>query len=143
MTSEALERYYRRAKLREGTKPLPYLDSRGFLTIAHGHVLEKGKAVPLNAAAMHAILESDVEAKLTLCRQKLPFWDQLNDARQEALLDMAFNGSLFESPKMIMACAEEDWQRAYDETLDGPWKEQVGRRAYIIAEQIRTGEYQD
>lgn len=140
MTPETLARLYARLEAHEKRVRVPYADSLGNLTIAVGHKLDGG-AIPLTDKAIDAILEGDVAAKIADCERHLLFWPTLDDVRQAACVEAAFSGSLFASPKAIEALAAHDYAGAARELLDGPWKAQVGHRAEVVAEQIRTGRW--
>ena len=68
----------------------------------------------------------------------------LNDARQEAMIDISFNlgqTRLRGFKKALDAMSTEDFDRAADEFMDSKWAEQVKSRAPEVTEMIRTGEY--
>jgi GH24 family phage-related lysozyme (muramidase) len=118
----------------EGDRATPYQDSRGNWTVGVGHNM----AVPLSWAARDQILRDDVAAAHTACLQ-LPFWSRLSDARQGALLNLTFNegiGWVGKNPKMYGALEAGDYATAAKELLDGPYKDQVGRRAHELANQL-------
>jgi lysozyme len=66
----------------------------------------------------------------------------LNDARQNALIDMMYNlgpSRFIGFKKMIAAIYDEDFNAASNEMLDSKWAKQVGRRAFRLARIMRTG----
>jgi GH24 family phage-related lysozyme (muramidase) len=72
----------------------------------------------------------------------LPWWRDLNDVRQRALINMAFNlrARLLGFTNTLAAIQANDWQKAHDEMLDSLWAKQVGERASRLASMILTGE---
>ena len=131
-----------RAQLRrhEGWERVPYSDTLGNLTLGCGHKLVGG-AIPLTDAAIEAILEGDVDEIIHRCERRLLCWPALDEVRQAACVEAAFNGALFASPKAIAALNLADYPLAATELLDGPWSHQVGTRARRLARQIETGEW--
>ena len=124
----------------EDRRSVPYNDGSGNIAIGIGHnLLGPGGTIPLTDKAIDAILEGDVDEMIRRCSRRLPFWHTLDDIRQAALVEMAFNGALFASPKMIAALGRGDYEDAEREALDGPWLSQVGERARTIARRLRTG----
>jgi lysozyme len=74
-----------------------------------------------------------------------PWWRGLDDARQEALVEMGFNlgeHTLDEFRLMLAAMAGGFFAAAADQALDSAWAEEVNGdgRASFIATMIRTGQ---
>lgn len=81
------------------------------------------------------------EAKQLLDRN-IPWWRQLNDARQDVLVNMAYNMGwprLSGFAHMLDALDHGDFDRAADEMLASLWAQQVKGRATRLATQMRTG----
>ena len=74
------------------------------------------------------------------------FWfNGINEARQDAMIDMCFNLGLTRLRgfvKALEAMSREQFDVAADEFLDSKWAQQVGMRAVRVTEMIRSGEYQ-
>lgn len=72
-----------------------------------------------------------------------PWFLELSDARQMALVDMCFMGfKEFETfDKMLLALAKHDYETAAKEIIDSDYgrSKYTGQRAYDIAEIIKTG----
>jgi lysozyme len=143
----------------EGYRAIPYRDTRGLWTFAKGRCLETN---PLTRAEIAYLLENNhlaisisqkgadwlmrkqLESAEAEC-SRLPFWDFLNDARQNALVEMAYQmgfEKLMSFKKMMAAIAKQDWIVAQREALDSDWFRQTPKRAQRTAEQIKTGEFQ-
>lgn len=130
-----------KAELRrdEGVRLKPYRDAVGKLTIGVGRNLDD---VGIAAAEAELLLDADVARAAADLDRALPWWRKLTEARQRALLNMAFNLGLprllgFEG--MLAALAAGDPVRAAAEALDSRWARQVGERAQRIARMIREG----
>lgn len=89
--------------LHEGIRLQPYRCPAGYLTIGVGRNLETN---PLTAEekkvcgdwqhgitknAAFFLLRNDIKRVEAECAERIPFWKQLDDERQYALVDMAFN----------------------------------------------------
>lgn len=130
-----------KAELRrdEGVRLKPYRDAVGKLTIGVGRNLDD---VGITAAEAGLLLDADVARAAADLDRALPWWRRLTEARQRALLNMAFNLGLprllgFEG--MLAALAAGDPVRAAAEALDSRWARQVGERAQRVARMIREG----
>lgn len=119
----------------EGVRSVAYQDSRHIWTVGVGHNL----SVPLSATAITQILSDDILAAETACLT-LPFWFDLSEARRAALINLTFNqgiGWVGKNPEMYAALLAGEYATAAAELLDGPYKDQVGNRAYRVAQQLR------
>lgn len=133
-------------KIDEGLRLQPYTDSLGFVTIGYGH---KGVAdVMLHGATgitqeyAEQILERDVDSHSKDLQIHLPWMVDLNDARQDALVNMAFNlgiPHLLEFIKFLAALKAGDFDTAAAEMLNSTWATQVGARAIRLANVVRSG----
>ncbi len=77
-------------------------------------------------------------------RRRIAFWEQLDDERQYALLDMAFNlgvEGLCKFKKTLGFLWMGDYPQAAAECLNSQYAKDTGRRARCIAAIIRTGKY--
>lgn len=146
----------RRLMLHEGIQLMPYKCPAGFLTIGIGHNLD---ANPLNSqevkvlgdwkkgitknAALYLLRRDVYKIELELCK-KLRFWQALDDERQYALIDMAFNlgvVGLLKFRRMLAAMEIGDYRGAAKECLNSKYAKDVGVRARRIARTIETGEF--
>lgn len=85
---------------------------------------------------------NDKTRTLAWLDSNLPWWRNLNDVRQRALINMAFNlrGRLIGFTNTLAAMQTGDWLTAHNEMLDSVWAKQVGQRATRLADMILTGE---
>lgn len=141
MSPESLARVCSQLSEAEGRTRQPYYDTRGHLTLGVGHRLDGG-AIPISDEAIDAILRGDVAEMIRRCERKVASWARISEVRQAALVELAFNGALFASPRALAAIERAEWSEAARELLDGPWRQQVGeRRSYRLTAQIINGEW--
>lgn len=124
----------------EGVILKPYRDTVGKLTIGVGRNLDDRGISKKTAMQM---LDEDITIALADLAFFLPWYKQLDAARQEALINMCFNlgiARLRGFKNMLAALQASDWQKAHDEALDSRWAKQVKQRAIRIATTFLTGE---
>ena len=149
---EALQRLC----LHEGVRLQPYRCTAGYLTIGIGRNLETNpptaeelkvigdwkNGITKNAAFY--LLRNDIARTEKECRQHIPFWKELDDERQYALLDMAFNlgvKGLLKFKRMLRALSHGNYEVAAQECMDSVYAQTVGIRAWRIAIIFKTGEF--
>lgn len=126
-------------------KPVAKGDTlQGNPTIGVGRLLTEGRG--LTTIEVEMLLENDIEVVVDDLNRNVPWWNELNDARQAVLINLCFNMgwprlSLFE--KMLAALESGDMDTAADEMIDSRWFSQVGLRGLELSEQLRTGAWQD
>lgn len=129
-------------KKHEGLRLKPYTDTVGKLTLGIGRNLEDKGITEQEALFM---LNNDVDYFYTNLNKILPWFKNLDDARQNVLVNMAFNlgvAGLLTFKNMLDAVRMGLFLVAAEEMFDSKWAKQVGYRAKELAEQMRTGEYQ-
>lgn len=146
----------------ENKKATPYLDNADpqNWTIGVGHMLgpARGDAriTLLYEDEIQALLDKDIEIAENAVRDLLSVgnaWYVIEDARQRALVNMAFNlgkGRLKGFVKFLGAVrtaamytgesAQAYWNEAAKEMEDSKWYGQVGQRAKRLQTMIRTGQ---
>ena len=128
----------------EGVETHAYVDTVGKVTLGVGRNIDKNGGLGLSDDEIDYLLANDVvrvEAELS---QTFIWYDDLDDARKDAMMDMAFNMGLPRLRKFkraLAAMAARLYEIAAVEFLDSRWAKQVGHRAITISEMIRTGEY--
>lgn len=146
-----------RLVLHEGVRLKPYKCRKGYLTIGVGRNLETN---PLTNAEeqvcgdyMHGItknaafylLRNDIKRVETECKKRIAIWESLDDERQYALLDMAFNigiHGLLQFKKMLSFLGVGNYRQAAEECLNSKYAKDVGQRAVRIANTIKTGRFE-
>jgi lysozyme len=122
----------------EGLVRVGYLDSRGQGTIGYGHKLSE----PISLRAANLILDDDLAAVVGQMQTRMTWTNTLTDVRQCVIGSMAFNlglGGVSEFTTMIAALKIGDYAGAADAMLASAWARQVGTRAHVLAERMRTG----
>lgn len=141
--------------LHEGIRLQPYKCPAGFLTLGVGRNLETN---PLTAEEMRVcgcdymfgitknaafyLLKNDIKRVEAECAERIPFWKQLDDERQYALVDMAFNlgiNGLLKFKKMLAWLGVGNYIQASTECLASKYAKDVGERAVRIARLIEKG----
>jgi lysozyme len=117
---------------------------QGHPTIGVGRLLTSARG--LSTIEIEMLLENDIEVVVDELNRNIPWWNELNEARQAVMVNLCFNLgwprlSLFEN--MLDAAEKGNWDRASDELMDSKWFRQVGLRGLELVEQLRTGAWQD
>lgn len=117
----------------------PYSDSSGHLTVGIGRNLtDRG----VSTSEAFYLLDDDILYFSTKLAHYLRCFNELNENRQIALVDMCFNVGVqgfLNFEKMVAALETHDYERAAYEILNSKWLEQVGERATTIANIVRSG----
>ncbi|NCC26361.1 MAG: hypothetical protein EOM25_14375 [Deltaproteobacteria bacterium] len=131
----------RQLESHEGLRLTPYRCTSGKLTIGFGRNLED-TGISLEEA--RRMLHSDALQALAAVRRALPWTNGLSEPRRCVLAAMAFNmgiTGLMGFRRMLSCLEQNDYEGAAREMLDSHWRNQVGQRAVILAEQMRTGHW--
>ena len=127
----------------EGVSKWAYEDHLGYITVGVGRCLDPEAGLGLSDKEIDYLLQNDIER----CYKELDclsWFHDLDQVRQEALVNMVFNLGLtrfLQFKKTLAYLAEGKYPQAADEMLDSKWARQVKNRAIEISEMIRTGQY--
>jgi lysozyme len=130
-----------RLSIDEGRRLMPYIDTVGKTTVGVGHNLtDKG----ISDAVCDRLLQEDVEECVTAA-SSYPWFGSLDDARQGVVLCMIFNlgpegFAKFKNTQALIAA--HSYSEAADAMLVSKWASQVGIRARIYSQIMRTGVWQ-
>jgi lysozyme len=143
----------------EGVVYHPYVDSVGKITIGVGrnltdvgfsaaelavllsHGKTNSKQLVLDDNEVDMLLNNDID-KVVREMTTLPWFNALNDMRQNAMLNMCFNLGFagLSAFHQTIACIESsNWQCVHDQLLASKWARQVGDRAQRIANAMLKG----
>ena len=131
----------------EGRRALVYRCSAGHLTIGVGRNVDPdGGGYGLSSEEMDFMLENDIIRHHKELYNAFPWYRDLDEVRQEALIDMHFMGhpAFCGFKRMIKALEDGDYKKAHDEALDSKWaREDVQKdRSTEISMMLWTGKYQ-
>ena len=128
----------------ESVETHAYKCSANKTTIGVGRNIDKNGGIGLSQKEIDYLLASDVERVEAELSQAFNWYDDLNDARKDAMMDICFNlglPRLMLFKKSLAAMSNRHYEIAAIELLDSRWARQVGQRAITISEIIRTGEH--
>ena len=111
----------------------------GLYTIGWGRNLED-RGISEDEAEL--MLTNDINDSKRELSRHFGFFDDLDEVRQMALVDLHFNmgyNRLSKFKKMLAALTRRDYDTAAIEAIDSAWYRQVGSRAREIVKIIRTG----
>lgn len=127
----------------EGVRYQAYQDSLGYWTIGVGRLIDARKqGSGLSDEEVRYLLKNDIVKAVALLNANIPWWTQLNDARQEVLINMTFNlgiAGLMGFKNTLAKIKAGDYEGAAEGMLASKWAAQVKGRANRLAERMRTG----
>ena len=139
MTDKLLEML----KRHEGVRSHVYLCSAGYETIGVGRNISKS-GMGLSEDEVDYLLENDILRVLKELSSEYPWFNDLDDVRKDAMIDISFNlgaTRLRGFKKALAAMEVADYTLAAKEFLDSKWSRDVKGRAHELASMIETGEY--
>ena len=131
-------------KRHEGVETHVYRCSVGKYTIGGGRNIDPDGGIGLLENEIDILLHNDIIRCERELRANFKWYDDLDDPRQDAMINICFNLGITRLLKFRKALAHmknEDYHMAALEFLDSRWAKQVGRRATELAIQIQTGRY--
>ena len=123
----------------EGVRLKPYLDTVGKTTIGVGRNLTDNG---ITAAEARVLLQNDLFRVANELDRVAPWWREMSQLRQNALVNMAFNlglPRLLTFKKMMLALENGNFETAWAEAMGSKWAAQVGERANRIADSFIKG----
>ena len=139
LSSMDLEILFDQLKDFEGLELKPYRCTSNKLTIGLGRNLEDNGITEEEA---YYLATNDLDSLMDELDRKIPWWDDLNDPRKRALLNLAYNvgtPTLMKFKKTLEHLKNGLYTEASEEVLQSRWADQVGRRATFISEVFKTG----
>jgi lysozyme len=133
-------------RLEEGVMPCAYRDHLGFLTIGVGRLVDKRKpGSGLRPEEIDFMLRNDIDDRINALHTRLPWFQDLDDARRGALVAMSFQlgvEGLLGFERTLTLIREGKYENAAHAMLQSKWAQQTPERAQRMAEQMRTGLWQ-
>jgi len=146
-----------RLRLEEGEVLHAYQDSLGWWTIGVGHLIDGRKGGSIPPEVSDALLERDLARFEALLDGGIPWWRQLDDVRQQVVMDLTFNmgwapgvaGGFDDFTNTLAALRGARWADAAAGLRKSLWNWQVGlaapnlsasrSRAAVFPQPERTG----
>tara|TARA_B100000424_G_C22811258_1_gene434477 strand:+ start:27 stop:443 length:417 start_codon:yes stop_codon:yes gene_type:complete len=129
-------------KRHEGLELMPYKCTSGKTTIGVGRNLED---IGITEQEAELLLLNDIgRVKQELVNDQ--WYMDLDPVRKAVIENMSFNlgyPTLKKFQNMIAHISEGNFELASKEMLNSRWSKQVGQRSIELAEQMRTGQWQD
>ena len=135
-------------KEHEGLRLDAYKDSKGFLTVGYGHLIDKGSPPDIQALQEGATITKERAEKLfeqdykehADAAKKIPGYGKADEKQQAALIDLTFNmGPDWHTdfPKFTAAFKAGNYELAGAELENSKWYGDVARRAPTIVSLIK------
>jgi len=131
-------------KVHEGVETHAYKCSASKITIGVGRNIDPEGGIGLSEDEIDYLLQNDINRITTELDFEYGWFSDLNEARQDAMIDISFNlgqTRLRKFQKALTAMAQSNWNTAADEFMDSKWAKQVGTRAIRVTDMISSGEY--
>lgn len=130
----------------EGERSCVYRDSLGLWTIGVGRLVDDRKpGAGLRPDEISYMLNNDVDDRIDQLTRRLPWFQDLDDARRGALLNMSFQmgvEGLLKFERTLGLIEDRKYDLAAHAMLQSKWAKQTPARAKRMAEQMRTGQWQ-
>lgn len=129
----------------EGVRRTVYKDHLGYLTIGVGRLVDPNKpGAGLRDSEIDLLLRNDIEDRITALGNALPWFHELDEARQGVLVNMAFQlgtAGLLGFKTTLKLVEARKYAEAADHMLDSKWARQTPARAKRLAQQMRSGKW--
>ena len=121
-----------------------YDDHLNFLTIGVGRLIDMRKGGGITQEESRYLLANDIKKRVADVEKALPFYAELNDARQAVLIGMAFQmgvDGLLKFKTTLALIKAGNYADAGEQMLKSLWAKQTPFRAERMANQMATGEW--
>jgi lysozyme len=129
----------------EGEVLHAYQDHLGYWTIGVGILIDQRRGGGLLPEESEFILQNRVRQRREAVAKSLPWFSQLDDARQGVLLNMSFQlgvAGLLAFKNTLEHVRLGQYSKAAELMLQSKWASQTPARASRLAKQMETGEWQ-
>jgi lysozyme len=130
----------------EGKRKCVYKDSLGLYTIGIGRLVDDRKpGAGLRDSEMEFMLRNDIDDRIEALGKRLPWFQNLDDARRGVLLNMSFQlgvEGLLEFKRTLALVEAGKYEEAARNMLVSLWAQQTPERAKRMSEQMKTGKWQ-
>ena len=128
----------------EGFKDHAYQDHLGYWTIGFGRLIDERKGGHITLEEGLFFLNNDIDNKTEELLKRLPWVNDLDDARKGVLVNMAFQlgvDGLLKFKNTLELIKSGKYKEASDAMLDSLWAKQTPNRASRLSAQMKTGEW--
>ena len=124
-------------KVEEGFRARVYRCSAGHLTVGYGRNVDKS-GLGISEDEAEYLLKNDVVRTINEVRQRWPWFDDLNKAEHEVLVELCFQlgAPRLSGFKRMLAALEAGDNAAAAELLDSKFARQVPARAARLAQRL-------
>lgn len=129
----------------EGVEESAYQDHLGYWTIGVGRLIDKRRGGRLRPHEIDYLLHSDIDERIDDLSRRIPWFLNLDSARQGVLLNMSFQlgvDGLLGFKNTLAMVKSGDYEGASRGMLQSLWARQTPERAKRMSEQMRTGVWQ-
>jgi len=126
----------------EGSVPYAYQDTLGYWTIGVGHMIDRRRGGALPQPIIDALLGYDITEVNNNLSAHLPWFEVLDEARQAALINIAFNvgpSGMLAFHSFLTYMAANDFTKAAADLRTTKVYQQLPARYERIAKQIESG----
>lgn len=129
----------------EGVDRCAYSDSLGFWTIGVGRLIDRRKpGAGLRDDEITYLLNNDIDDRIEALTRRIPWFQNLDDARKGVLVSMAFQlgtDGLLGFKNTLQLIQAGKYAEAADAMLQSKWAQQTPNRAKRMSEQMKTGKW--
>ena len=125
---------------------LIYKCSAGHWTIGIGRNVEVNGGLGLSEEEVNFLLESDIARVIKELSTEYAWFNDLDDVRKDAMIDISFNLGATKLRKFVLALdamERADYKTASEEFLNSDWSRTVKGRSVELTAMIETGEYSE
>ena len=123
-----------------------YKCSAGYWTLGIGRNVDPNGGLGLSEDEVNYLLEKDIERVIKELSLAYRWFNDLDDVRKDAMIDISFNLGATKLRKFVLALdamEKADYKSASKEFLDSDWSRTVKGRSVELASMIATGAYPD
>lgn len=138
------ENLLKQIKEEEGLVLHAYKDHLGYLTIGYGRLIDKNKGGGITKEEAEYLLKNDIERFINEIKKNISFFNDLNDARQAVIINMAFQmgiSGLLGFKNTLKFIENKEFDKAADNMMLSKWATQTNNRAKRLSEQMRSGNF--
>ena len=139
---EMLKRH--EGEVKTNGRHVAYKCPEGYWTIGVGRNIDPENGIGLSDEEVNFLLENDILRVIKELSSEYPWFNDLDDVRKDAMIDIAFNlgaTRLRGFRRALAAMEAANYKEAATEFLDSRWAKQVGGRALEVTDMIASGEY--